>query len=78
VVGSAARVVGSSEVGPEERSWTFTPAAPWLEAPHWLVVDPALEDVAGNSVRRLFDRDLSRAEDTPRDAGPVELPFHPT
>jgi hypothetical protein len=36
-----------------------------------------LEDVAGNSVQRVFDRDLSNAEDTPRDGGPVELPFHP-
>jgi hypothetical protein len=78
VVGSAGPVGGAIEVGPEERSWTFAPAVPWLDAPYRLVVDPALEDVAGNSVRRLFDRDLSRAEDTPRDGGPVELPFHPT
>jgi hypothetical protein len=78
VVGAAGRVVGSSTVGHEERSWAFTPAAPWLDAPHHLVVDPVLEDVAGNSVQRVFDRDLSRVEDTPRDGGPVQLPFHPT
>jgi hypothetical protein len=78
VEGVAGRVAGSIEVGPEERSWKFAPAAPWLEAPHRLVVDPKLEDVAGNSVQRVFDRDLSRAEDTPRDGGPVELPFRPS
>ena len=51
---------------------------PWTDAPHRVVVDPVLEDVAGNSVRRVFDRDLSNADDDPRDDGPVELPFHPT
>ena len=78
VVGAAGPVTGSMTIGPEERSWTFTPAAPWLDAPHRLVVDPVLEDVAGNSVQRVFDRDLSSAEDAPRDQnGPVQLPFHP-
>ncbi len=65
-------------VGSEERSWTFTPASLWLDAPHRLVVDPVLEDLAGNSVRRVFDRDLTSADDAPRDGGPVELPFRPT
>jgi hypothetical protein len=78
VVSSAGRVAGESAVGLEERSWTFAPAAPWVDAPHRLVVDPTLEDVAGNSVQRVFDRDLARAEDTPRAGGPVELPFRPS
>ena len=78
VVGPAGPVAGASAVGPEERSWTFTPTVPWPDAPHRLVVDPVLEDVAGNSVRRVFDRDLSNAEDDPGDDRPVELPFHPT
>ena len=47
---AAGRVGGSSTVGHEERSWRFAPAAPWLDAPHHLVVDAVLEDVAGNSV----------------------------
>ena len=78
VVGSAGPVKGSVEVGAEERSWTFTPAAPWVDAPHRLVVDPVLEDVAGNSVQRVFDRDLSKTDDTTSDGGPLELHFHPT
>jgi hypothetical protein len=72
------QLAGVIEVGDEERSWRFVPAAPWVAAPHRLVVDPVLEDVAGNSVRRVFDRDLARAEDRPRPDGPVELVFHPT
>jgi hypothetical protein len=77
VVSAAGAVVGSIEVGPGERSWTFTPAVPWRDAPHRLVVDPVLEDVAGNSVLRVFDRDLTNPEDTPHDGGLVEVPFHP-
>jgi hypothetical protein len=77
VVGATGRVEGVSAVGPEERSWTFAPTAPWVGAPHRLVVDPVLEDVAGNSVQRVFDRDLSRPEDAPRDGGLVEVPFTP-
>ena len=45
--------------------------------PHRVVVDPVLEDVAGNSVGRVFDRDLTSAADEPGDTAPVTLPFHP-
>jgi hypothetical protein len=38
----------------------------WASGPHQLVVDPVLEDLAGNSVSRVFDRDLSRSEDQGR------------
>jgi hypothetical protein len=78
VDGAAGPVTGASVVGPEERSWTFVPAVPWRDAQHRLVVDPVLEDVAGNSVQRVLDRDLTKAEDDPGSAGPVELPFRPT
>ena len=78
VLGPEGSVAGRGAVGPEERSWTLAPVVPWADAQHRLVVDPVLEDVAGNSVRRVFDRDLSRADDDPRDDGPVEVPFRPT
>jgi hypothetical protein len=78
VAGPEGRLEGVSEVGDAERSWSFTPTAQWVDAPHHLVVDPVLEDVAGNSVQRVFDRDLSRTEDLPRVDGLVELQFHPT
>jgi len=41
------------------------------------MVDPALEDLAGNSVSRVFDRDLTRPEDEPRETGPVVVTFRP-
>jgi hypothetical protein len=62
-------VHGRAEIGPEERSWRFTPRSPWAPGVHHLVVDPVLEDVAGNSVRRVFDRDLTRVEDDPAEPG---------
>jgi hypothetical protein len=41
------------------------------------MVDPVLEDLAGNSVSRVFDRDLTRPEDRPRQARPVSVGFRP-
>ncbi len=65
-----AGVDGAAQAGPQERSWRLTPGAPWAAGPHRLVIDPVLEDLAGNSVSRVFDRDLSRPQDNPRPSGP--------
>jgi hypothetical protein len=70
-------VVGRVEVGPEERSWRLTPAQRWVSGTHQIVVDPVLEDLAGNSVSRVFDRDMARTEDQPRPAGPIAVSFAP-
>jgi hypothetical protein len=69
--GRAGRVVGHVEVGPAERSWRLVPAQPWGPGPHELVIEHMLEDVAGNSVSRVFDRDRSQPEDATR----AKLPF---
>ena len=68
-------VVGSPEIGPEERSWRLAPRAAWAPGPHQLVVDPVLEDLAGNSVSRLFDRDLTQPREQPRRDEPVKVAF---
>jgi hypothetical protein len=70
-------VDGTPEIGPQERSWQLVPRQPWAPASHQLVVDPILEDLAGNSVSRVFDRDLTRPEDEPREARPVTNTFLP-
>lgn len=67
-------VRGRTDVGPAEQSWTFTPAAPWPEGEYRLAVDPRLEDLAGNSLARVFDRDLDR-DVAPSDAATSSLPF---
>jgi hypothetical protein len=72
-----ARVDGAAQAGPQERSWRLTPGAPWAAGRHRLVIDPVLEDLAGNSVSRVLDRDLSRPQDDPRPSGPVLRTFSP-
>jgi hypothetical protein len=70
-------VDGSVEIGPEERSWRLIPRRNWLPGTNRLLVDPGLEDLAGNSVARVFDRDLTRAADEPRPTTSVALSFRP-
>ncbi len=70
VTGPDGRLVdGIPEIGPQECSWRLRPRQPWAGAPHQLVVDPALEDPAGNSITRIFDQDLTSAADEPWPAG---------
>jgi hypothetical protein len=68
---------GTPRTGPEEQSWQLVPRRAWAPGSHQLIVDPVLEDLAGNSVSRVFDRDLTRPEDEPRQARPVTVPFRP-
>lgn len=64
---------GSAALDPGAVRWTFRPAAPWPDVGVRLHVDPALEDLAGNSVRRVFDRDLEDPDDDPADEAEVVL-----
>jgi hypothetical protein len=70
-------VPGEADVGDGERSWAFTPARPWPAARHVLAVDPMLEDTAGNSVRRVFDRDLDDDSQSPITVDRVAVEFLP-
>jgi hypothetical protein len=69
-------VPGVSEIGAAEQSWSFVPDRPWPPGDHAIVVDTVLEDVAGNSLRRAFDRDLADPRDDPCDAGELRLGVH--
>jgi hypothetical protein len=68
---------GTAQIGPGEQSWQLVPGSAWAPAVHQLVVGPVLEDLAGNSVSRVFARDLARPEDQPRPARPVTIAFRP-
>jgi hypothetical protein len=70
-------VDGTPQTDHEEQSWRLVPRRAWASGPHQLIVDPVLEDLAGNSVSRVFDRDLTRPEDQPRQARPVTVGFRP-
>jgi hypothetical protein len=78
VVDDAGRALdGSATVANGETSWTFTPAEPWSAVRHAVVIDAMLEDVAGNSVVRVFDRDLADDSHTPTPGGHVTVEFTP-
>jgi hypothetical protein len=68
VDGGGAPIEGTADAGTDARSWTFSPQSVWAPGSHRLVIDPVLEDLAGNSVRRVFDRDLTLIRDRPDDA----------
>jgi hypothetical protein len=70
-------VDGTVEVGSQERSWRLVPTEPWSDQPHHLIVDPVLEDLAGNSVARPFDRDLTDIDDRPGESRPTKVMFCP-
>ncbi len=66
---------GWGEVGAAESSWTFTPASPWKDGEYRLVVNSKLEDLAGNTAVRVFDRDVTVAGEAPSERGPIVVAF---
>jgi hypothetical protein len=48
-------IPGSIFIDEEEKRWSFTPVSPWRKGRHIVRVHPELEDLAGNSLHRLFD-----------------------
>ena len=72
---AGAPVQGRTTVGTTEHTWHFVPLAEWDDGNYTLAIDPRLEDLAGNSLARVFDRDLTRDEDTPLDGYSVTIDF---
>ncbi len=68
-------VPGLGAPGASEESWLFTPDSPWGEGRYRLLVEPRLEDVAGNSLLRVFDRDVTKDEPPPLRGRRVRLDF---
>jgi hypothetical protein len=54
------RIPGLLRLSHDDRTWTFVPATAWPREAR-LRVEPALEDLAGNNLTRLFDSDRLRA-----------------
>jgi hypothetical protein len=72
---AGAPVAGNGWIGADEQSWRFEPLSPWEAGHYTVVIDPRLEDLAGNSLARVFDRDLLRAEDTPIETRQAAIGF---
>jgi len=75
VAGPGGPVAGAVAVDREETQWRFTPNQPWVAGQYRLVVETALEDLAGNHIGRPFDVDtfdkVTRTVTSPT----VEAPF---
>lgn len=57
-------VAGRPTLDQDASVWTFAPVGRGRD---WrLQIDTRLEDLAGNSIRRVFDRDLQHADDDDR------------
>jgi len=52
-----AAIPGHGSMMAGDSGWRFAPSAPWAAGRHELRVGSALEDLAGNSVARVFDAD---------------------
>jgi hypothetical protein len=72
---AGAMIAGQGAAGPGERSWTFRPAGAWPAGALRVIVDPALEDPAGNSVGRPFETRLGEPVPPGAQPAPVVLEF---
>jgi hypothetical protein len=77
VVDSAgSRVDGHVKISRSETRWEFTPDGGWSPGEHTLMVHPALEDLAGNTLTHLFDEDPAHSSfGAGADPRPEELSF---
>jgi hypothetical protein len=68
-------VAGKVAVAREETEWRFTPREPWISGAYQLVVDTAIEDLAGNHVGQPFDIDTFKQVTQSITTQTVSVPF---
>lgn len=64
----------AAEIEPDATGFRLVLGRPWRPGSYRLLVDPRLEDLAGNSVARLFNVDLEAPVAAGHEKG-IELPF---
>lgn len=69
------QVEGTISLGADENSWQLTPHNTWQAGTYQIRVASILEDLAGNNLNRLFDRDLSVDSQAPSDQKYYRLEF---
>jgi hypothetical protein len=69
------KVDGRIVVSEEETCWEFHHSGAWREAGYYLVINTALEDLAGNNVGRPFEVDVFRPVQRELKTETVKLPF---
>jgi hypothetical protein len=68
-------IIGAVTVDRDETRWQFTPESAWTAGTHELVIDAALEDLAGNSLARAFEVDVVRPIEREVVKQTVRVPF---
>lgn len=63
-------------VGDDERSLYFVVINPWSKGSYALMIEPRLEDLAGNNLIRVFDRDLLAEQSGNEEVAAREIPFN--
>ena len=68
-------VAGTVSVDNKETEWRFIPSQPWKPGEYRLVVDTALEDLAGNRIGQAFDVDIFEKVSEHLTSQTISLPF---
>ncbi len=66
-------ISGTLKVGDEEKEINFTPDHPWTAGTYAIQIETRLEDLAGNNLNRLFERELANPQVEESSSGRVEL-----
>jgi hypothetical protein len=75
VESGAGTIAGSIAVDRAETVWRFTPATAWRAGPYRLVVDGAIEDIAGNRPGLPFDVESVEPPAAAAAPKPIVVPF---
>lgn len=74
-------VAGTATIGEREATWSFVPSRAWNASGYQVMVDPRIEDLAGNTPAFLFDADMPKDDRSSshvrKDHPPIVLPFTP-
>ena len=69
-------VPGRGELSRYETQWAFTPEKPWTAAVYRILAETVIEDLAGNSIARPFEVELTGESPAVQAPDTVEIPFH--
>ena len=75
IAGAGGTPRGSVSIERNETRWRFAPSQPWKAGNYKLIVDSALEDLAGNRIGRAFDVDTFDAVQEHILRQSISLPF---
>jgi Bacterial Ig-like domain len=74
-------VAGKATIGEHEATWSFAPVRAWTAEAYQVMVDPRIEDLAGNTPAFLFDAEMAKddraSSHVSKDHPPIVLPFTP-